>query len=70
MTLPDSGKGALRDALRSKRDEPFERALGRAIRAKGGTFEDYVDLVARVREKARSAKTDLWEAAKVLAAQP
>lgn len=70
VALEVSVADVLREALRSRRKETFERALGRVIRANGGTYADYVDLVALVRERAKSAKTDLWEAARDLAAHP
>ncbi len=57
---------ALKEALRSRHEEPFEKSLGRAIRRSGGTYADYVDLMARVRERARTGKTDLRRAARSL----
>ena len=70
MALKVSVAEVLHEAARSRRKETFERALGRVVRANGGTYADYVDIVARVRDRAASAKTDLWEAARNLAAHP
>ena len=56
----------LREALKSRHDEPFEKALGRAIRRLQGAYADYVELIGIVRERARSTKVDLRTAARDL----
>jgi len=60
----------LREAARDRHpNETFEKALGRAVREHDGTFQDYLDLVAKVRERARKDKSALGDAAKALAAE-
>ena len=60
----------LKEALRARHNEPFERALGRAVRHLGGGFDEYLAIVARVREYGRAHKFDVRAAAKALANQP
>jgi len=60
----------LKEALRARHNEPFEKALGRAIRHLGGRYPEYVALIAEVREYARAHKLDLRTAARALANQP
>ena len=69
MALRDPIEDVLMEALRSRHKEPFERSLGRAVRHHGGTASDYIDLIARVRERARSNRVELSEAARRLAYQ-
>ena len=58
----------LREAARDiHTNETFEKALGRAVRTHQGTFEDYMDLVAKVRARAKKDGTALRDAAKALA---
>ncbi len=60
----------LREAARDQHaGETFEKALGRAVKSHQGTFQDYVDLIAKVRERAKRDKTPLRDAAKALAAE-
>ena len=60
----------LRSAVEKRRkDEPFERSLGRALRNEGLDFTVYVKLVSEIRELAKSKKIDLDAAALELAAQ-
>ena len=59
----------LKEALGYRHEEPFEKSLGRAVRKFGGTYADYVDLIGRVRDRARADKTDLRKAARTLADQ-
>ncbi len=70
MALQRPASDVLREAAGSRHHEPFEKALGRAIRKAGGTYADYMDLISRVREKAANDGTDLREAATALASQP
>ncbi len=67
MTLHEPVEDLLKEALRSRHDETFEKALGRAVRAHGGTYADYAELMSRVRESARKEKIDVKEAARRLA---
>jgi len=60
----------LRDALGYPSGESFEEALGRAVRRHGGGYEDYVDLVSRLRDAARDRNVSLRDAARWLADQP
>ncbi|MDD1770244.1 MAG: hypothetical protein LUO79_04075, partial [Methanomassiliicoccales archaeon] len=58
---------ALKDAVEKQRkDEEFERSLGRAMRAAGLDYEAYIHLVGRVRDVSRRKKVTLQEAAIVL----
>lgn len=67
MALRVPASAVLGEALRSRRDETFERALGRAVRRNGGTYADYVGLISRIRERAQADKTDIRVAARALA---
>lgn len=59
----------LREAARDLHpNETFEKALGRIVRKHRGTFQDYMELVDRVRERAKQDGSSLTEAAKILAA--
>ena len=70
MPVSASHREILRTALAYRHDEPFEEALGRAIRSAGGTYEDYVGLIGLLRERAQSRKVDLRTAARELRGQP
>lgn len=70
MALDAPRSRVLEDALAFRHEEGFERSLGRAVRRHGGDYEDYMDLIGLVRELARTRKTGLREAARVLAAHP
>ncbi len=70
MTGQISRSQVLKEALRARHNEPFEKALGRAIRHLGGRYPEYVALIAEVREYARAHKLDLRTAARALANQP
>lgn len=70
MTGQSSHSEVLKEALRARHDEPFEKALGRAIRHLGGPYSEYVGLIAEVREYAAAHKLDLRTAARALANQP
>ena len=70
MTGQISRSEVLKEALRARHNEPFEKALGRAIRHLGGRYPEYVALIAEVREYARAHKLDLRTAARALANQP
>jgi hypothetical protein len=72
VSLPgrNSRSSILKEALRSRHNEPFERALARAVRELGGDYAEYIAVVADVREYGRTHKLDLRDAARALAAQP
>ena len=59
----------LNDALRARKGEAFEKALGRAVRHHGGSYAEYVAIIAEVREYARSHEIDLREAARAISRQ-
>lgn len=46
-----------------RKDETFERALGKAIRRKRLPFADYVEAIGIIRERASSNRISLEEAA-------
>ena len=57
----------IRNAIKNKhRDEPFERALGRAVRKDGGDYKRYLDLMADIREYARRRRVNVVEAARMI----
>jgi hypothetical protein len=69
VTLHASRDRVLREALASRPNETFERALGRAVRRHGGDYADYLAMITEVREYGRSRKLSLVEAARSLAGQ-
>jgi len=70
VTGQSSRSEVLKEALRARHDEPFEKALGRAIRHLGGQYSEYLALITTVREYAHAHDLDLREAARALASQP
>ena len=70
VTGRSSRSEVLKEALRTRHDEPFEKALGRAIRQLGGRYQEYLELIAEVRDYGRAHKLDLRSAARALANQP
>ncbi len=70
MALLPTRSEVLREALRSRHREAFEKALGRAVRKLGGNFAEYVAIIAEVRDYGRVHKMDLRDAARSLADQP
>jgi len=67
-TLTEQSKQALRNAIEKERkDEEFERSLGRAMRALGLDYEEYIRLIAQVRDESQKRNVSLEEAAKFLA---
>ena len=60
----------LKEALRTRRREPFENALGRAVHKLGGSFAEYVAIIAEVRDYGRVHKMELRDAARALSGQP
>jgi len=61
---------ALRRAVESqRRDEPFEKSLGRALRANDLDYDAYISLVSELRDLAKQKKTSLESAAMMLAEQ-
>jgi hypothetical protein len=67
--MPGSRSEILKEALRSRHKESFEKALSRAVRASGGSFAEYIAIVAEVRDYGRIHKVDLRDAARALANQ-
>jgi len=47
-----------------RRDDSLEMAVGRETRRAGLTYQDYMEIVERVRECARKEKIEVWVAAK------
>jgi len=65
--LTDKTRQVLKDAVEKRRkDEEFERSLGRVMRAAGLDYEAYIQLVGRVRQVSRRKRIALEEAAIVL----
>ena len=65
--LTDKTRQILKDAVEKQRkDEEFERSLGRAMRAAGLDYEAYIHLVGKVRDVSRRKKIAPEEAAIVL----
>ncbi len=55
----------LREALKDlHKNETFERALGRILRARGVDYEEYLELMGEIRERARRENVDIVEAAR------
>ncbi len=70
MEVKASVEEVLREAVRDLHpNETFEKSLGRAIRKHGGTYEDYLDLIRRVRRRAEKDKGSLKDAAKALSSR-
>ena len=60
----------LREAVRDQHaNETFEKALARAVKGHQGTYQDYIGLIGKVRERAKKEKGALVDAAKTLAAE-
>ncbi len=58
---------AIAAALKNRRkDETFERTLGKQIRKKRLSFSDYVEAISMIRERARAGGMSLEEAAFLL----
>lgn len=61
---------ALLDAVRKKRrDDTFENSLARQVKNQGLGYEDYIRLIADVRELARKKALRLERAAEILASE-
>ena len=60
----------LKEAITSRRGkETLEQAVGRAVRNRAGKYEDYMRIMADVRDLAESKGITVEEAAKELARQ-
>ena len=70
MAVRDSRSNILREALKARHDESFERALGRAVRHLDRDYGEYLVIITEVREYGRTHKLDLRTAARILADQP
>lgn len=52
------------DALeRRRKNETLERAIGKAVRRSGGKYEDYIEIMSRIREVRRAEDLTLTDAA-------
>ncbi len=69
MSSPNARSQILKEALRTRHHESFEKALGRAVRKLGGSFAEYVAIVTEVRDYGRVHKMELRDAARALANQ-
>lgn len=69
LSLRSSRTAILKGALKSRHEESFERALGRAVRHLGGDYEEYLAIIAEVRDYGRVHKLDLGAAARALSDQ-
>lgn len=65
--MSGSRSEVLKEALRSRHKESFEKALGRAVRHSGGSFAEYIAIITEVRDYGRIHKVDLRVAARALA---
>lgn len=54
---------------RKRRNETLERAIGKAVRRNGGTYEDYIGIMSRIREARDSENLTLLEAARKFAGE-
>jgi len=64
-SLSEKEKDTLRNALRIwHKNQPFERAVGEAIRRDGGDYEDYLKIVSKLRDYARKHRISLEKAAR------
>ncbi len=58
----------IRNALeRRRKNETLERAIGKAVRRSGGTFEDYIEIMSRIREVRKGENITLTDAARRMA---
>lgn len=58
---------ALATALdKRRRDDSLEQAIGREVRKASLSYQDYLEVVAAVRDHARKHKLDLWESAEAV----
>jgi hypothetical protein len=56
------------DALKRRRKkETLERAIGKAVRRSGGTYEDYIEVMSCIRERREGKDLTLEEAAREVA---
>ena len=58
----------IKDALeRRRKNETLERAIGKAVRRSGGKYEDYIEIMSRIRELGKAEGLTLEEAAREVA---
>ena len=70
MAVKASEADVLREAVRDQHpNETFEKALGRAVRKNGGTYDFYLELIDRVRRRGKRRKGGLVAAATSLASE-
>ncbi len=54
----------IKDALeRRRKNETLERAIGKAVRRSGGKYEDYIEIMSRIRELGKAEGLTLTDAA-------
>ncbi len=62
--MKDEEKEAVKEALdRQMRKESFEHALGKTMRRRDLSYEQYVEIMSQVRELAEKRKVSVEEAA-------
>ncbi len=65
--MKDEEKKAVKEALdRQMRKESFERALGKTMRRRDLSYEQYVEIMSQVRELVEKRKVSVEEAARFL----
>ena len=69
LSLRSSQTAIVKEALKSRHEESFERALGRAVCHLGADYEEYFAIVAEIRDYGRVHKLDLGAAARALSDQ-
>lgn len=52
---------------RRRKNETFERALGKAVRRSGGKYADYIEIMSHIRDKREEKSLTLEEAAREVA---
>ena len=67
MKAPRVVAEALKDM---HKNETLEEAIGRAVRKNGGKYEDYLRIMADIRDLAYSKEITTLEAAKEISLQP
>lgn len=65
--MKDSYLDILEEATNEwRKDETFERALSRAVKKKDKEFEDYIEIIGEVRDRAHKEDVDLQQAAELI----
>jgi hypothetical protein len=70
-SLTTEERAAIREAVeKMRKDEPYERSLGRSLRGHGFTYDDYVRVIGEIREIAKARKIAVVDAALAAAEGP